>query len=148
MDLILLRYNSENDYTDGLLFVDGKFECYTLEDEERSLKVWGETRIPDGTYFVELRTEGGFHQRYINKFGKNFHKGMLWIKDVPGFEYILFHIGNTDKDTAGCILVGSTADKDKNFIGASGKAYKDFYPKVRDVLLEGKGVTLTIETIG
>ena len=148
MDLQLIRYNSASDYTDGLLFIDGKFECYTLEDEYRTDKVYGETRIPDGTYFIELRTEGGFHNRYLKKFGSEFHKGMLWVKDVPNFEYILIHIGNTDEDTAGCILVGSTADKDKNFIGASGAAYKDLYPKVANALLEKEGVTLTIKTIG
>ncbi len=47
MDLVVLRYNSEEDYTDGLLFVDDKFECYTIEDEERAQKVYGETRISD-----------------------------------------------------------------------------------------------------
>tara|TARA_R110002167_G_scaffold331706_1_gene538384 strand:+ start:25122 stop:25568 length:447 start_codon:yes stop_codon:yes gene_type:complete len=148
MNLTNLRYNSAADYTDGLLFVDDVFECYTLEDEERSQKVYGETRIPDGTYFIELRTEGGFHNRYLNKFPSNFHKGMLWIKDVPNFEYILIHIGNTDEDTAGCLLVGTTADKDKNFIGASKPAYMDLYPQVRDALLDGECVAITFKTIG
>lgn len=148
MDLMVLRYNSEEDYTDGLLFIDDKFECYTLEDEYRTEKKYGETRIPDGTYFIQLRTEGGFHSNYTTKFGKDFHKGMLWVKDVPGFEYILIHIGNDDDDTAGCLLVGSTADKDKNFIGASGKAYQDMYPQVRDALLNDENVTITYKTIG
>lgn len=147
MNLVVLRYNSESDYTDGLLFIDDEFECYTLEDEYRTEKVYAETRIPDGTYFVELRTEGGFHNRYSSKF-PDMHKGMLWIKDVPGFEYILIHIGNDDDDTAGCLLVGSTADKDRNFIGDSGKAYKDMYPKVLTALEDGEGVCITFKTIG
>lgn len=148
MELVVLRYNSERDYTDGLLYVDNLFECFTLEDEYRTDKVWGETRIPDGTYSIELRTEGGFDQRYTYKFGKNFHKGMLWIKDVPGFEYIFIHIGNTDDDTAGCLLVGTTADKNKNFIGNSTGAYKSFYPKVARALLNGEKVKITYKTIG
>ncbi len=147
MEIVLIRYNSAEDYTDGILIIDDVFECYTLEDEYRTKKVYGETRIPDGTYFVELRTEGKLHQRYKDKFGEDFHKGMLWVKDVPGFQYILFHIGNNDDDTAGCILVGSTADKDRNFIGSSTAAYKDMYPVVRDAILDGESVTVTIQTI-
>ncbi len=148
MELKVLRYNSELDYTDGLLFIGDRFECYTIEDEGRSVKVFGETRIPDGRRKVELRTEGGFHQRYLKKFGADFHKGMLWIKDVPGFEFILIHIGNDDDDTAGCLLVGSTADKDKGFIGGSTKAYKEMYIKVCDALLRGEEVFITYQTFG
>ena len=144
MELLVDRYNSESDYTDGLLFIDCEFECYTLEDEGRTVKVYGETRIPDGRYKIEFRNEGGFHQRYTDKF--SFHKGMLWIKDVPNFEYILIHIGNDDDDTAGCLLVGSTADKDKGFIGASGNAYKGMYPKVANALLSGDNVFITYKT--
>lgn len=146
MKLEVIRYNSEIDYTDGLLFIDKQFECYTLEDEFRTKKVYAETRIPDGIYPITLRTVGGFHQRYSNKF-PSMHKGMLWIKDVPGFEYILIHIGNDDDDTAGCLLVGSTADKDKGFIGASTKAYKDMYVKVLDALERGEEVTIEYKTI-
>ena len=136
MELTVLRYNSESDYTDGLLFIDDKFECYTLEDEYRSVKVFGKTRIPDGKYKLELRTVGGFHNRYLKRYGNKFHKGMLWVTDVPSFKYILIHIGNDDDDTAGCLLVGSTANKDRGFIGASGKAYLDLYPEVRDAILK------------
>ncbi len=143
MELVVNRYNSEKNYTDGLLFIDGKFECYTIEDENREVKVAGETRIPNGRYKVELRTEGGFHSKYTEKFGSGFHRGMLWIKDVPNFEYILIHCGNTDKDTAGCLLVGSTADKDKNFIGGSVNAYKTMYPKVLQAIENGENVYIT-----
>lgn len=148
MDIVVLRYNSERDYTDGLMFIDDLFECFTLEDEYRTVKVWGETRIPDGTYPVELRTEGGFHYKYKKRYGEGFHKGMLWIKDVPGFEYVLIHIGNTDEDTAGCLLVGTTADKDRNFVGASGAAYKSLYPKIARAILNGVRVNITYKTIG
>ena len=136
MELTVLRYNSESDYTDGLLFIDDKFECYTLEDEYRSVKVFGETRIPDGRYKMILRTVGGFHNRYLKRYGNKFHKGMLWVTDVPNFEFILIHTGNKDIHTAGCLLVGSTADKDKGFIGASKKAYLDLYPKIKDAILK------------
>lgn len=146
MKIKLIRYNSQRDYTNGLLFVNDRFECYTLEDEYRSIKVFGETRIPEGTYNVELRTVGGKNEKYKRKF-PDMHKGMLWIKDVPGFEYILIHIGNTDQDTAGCVLVGSTADKDKGFIGASTAAYRDFYPEIAEHILIGGKVTIEIKNI-
>ena len=62
MKLIVLRFSSEADSTHGLLFehtgVGKKFLCYTLEDERRALKVRGETRVPAGTYKIELRKEG------------------------------------------------------------------------------------------
>jgi len=84
MKIKLIRYNSQRDYTNGLLFVNDRFECYTLEDEYRSIKVFGETRIPEGTYNIELRTVGGKNEKYKRKF-PDMHKGMLWIKEVPGF---------------------------------------------------------------
>ena len=108
MKLTVLRYNSQDDFTQGLLFIDGKFECHTIEDEQRTVKVYSETAIPNGTYEVKLRTEGKFHQNYSSKFPL-FHKGMLHVTNVPNFEYILIHIGNDDDDTAGCLLVGRGA---------------------------------------
>ena len=143
MKLLVDRYNTNSTHTDGLLFIDDKFECFTLEDTYREQKVKGETRIPNGTYKVELREVGGFHNKYLAKYGDTFHKGMLWVKDVPNFEYILIHVGNTDDNTEGCLLVGSTADKDKSFIGASGNAYKDFYPKVVAAFENNEEVTIT-----
>ena len=143
MRLTVDRYNTNSTHTDGLLFIDDKFECFTLEDTYREQKVKGETRIPNGTYKVELREVGGFHNKYLAKYGDTFHKGMLWVKDVPNFEYILIHVGNTQKNTEGCLLVGSTADKDKSFIGASGNAYKDFYPKVIAAFENNEEVTIT-----
>ncbi len=147
LQLTVLRYNSAKDYTDGLFFINDKFECYTLEDEDRTIKKFGETRIPDGTYRITLRTIGGFHKRYTKKFG-SFHHGMLWVRDVPEFEYILIHIGNTDDDTAGCLLVGTSSDAYKGFIGGSTGAYKKMYPKIANHLLEGGEVTIKYQTIG
>src|SRR5210317_776912 len=144
MKLEILRFNSSNDFTSGILFDVSnnkrKFLCYTLEDQAQTQKVWGETRIPAGTYNLSLRTEGGFHTRYKAKFG-GFHKGMIHVDDVPNFEYILWHIGNDDDDTAGCLLVGKTSQD--NFIGNSTTAYKEIYPPIRDAILSGEEVTVT-----
>ena len=149
MRLSVLRYNSQSDFTDGLFFIDGKFQCFTLEDEGRKSKVKHETRIPDGLYEVKLRIEGGFHNRYLKKYGSNFHKGMLHIQDVPDFDYILIHTGNTDDHTSGCLLTGmfQNAD-DKGFLGESGKAYEKIYPPIRDALLKGERVIIDYKTIG
>ena len=137
MKLKVLRFSSQEDSTSGLLFLEKKsgleFLCYTLEDEYRDSKVRGETRVPAGIYKVQLRQEGGFNQRYSRKYG-NIHKGMLHITDVPGFEYILIHVGNTDEHTAGCLLVGDSQENNaiiKNgFIGKSSNAYKRIYPDI------------------
>ena len=69
MQLEVLRFNYGKDSTNGMLFEinNGKreFLCYTLEDESREEKVWGETCIPEGEYCLGLRTTGG-HQAYFN----------------------------------------------------------------------------------
>lgn len=146
MKLRVVRYNSTDDFTLGMLLdetKDIKFLAYTLEDEHREKKIAGETRIPAGTYFVTLRTVGGFHSKYQTKFG-SMHKGMLWVRDVPGFEYILIHTGNTDEHTAGCLLVGNTSDV-KGFIGDSTGAYKRIYPAIAKAIESGEQVTITYE---
>ena len=149
MRLSVLRYNSQADFTDGLFFINGKFQCFTLEDEGRDKKVKHETRIPDGLYDVKLRTDGSFHNRYLKKYGSNFHKGMLHIQDVPDFEYILIHTGNTDDHTSGCLLTGMSQNADdKGFLGESGLAYKKIYPPIRDALLKGDRVIIDYKTIG
>lgn len=145
MRLKVLRYDSGQDRTLGVLLdvtYATKFLAYTLEDEHRDIKVNGETRIPSGTYNVELRTVGGFHKRYSDKY-KDMHKGMLWVKDVPGFEYILIHTGNTDEHTAGCLLVGNTSDYTKGFIGQSVSAYKRIYPTIARAIEKGEDVSIT-----
>ena len=146
MKLRVIRYYSADDYTLGMLLDETsgrKFLAYTLEDEHREVKVAGETRIPAGTYNITLRKVGGFHSKYSTKYG-SMHKGMLWVRDVPGFEYILIHTGNTDEHTAGCLLVGNTSD-DKGVIGSSVDAYKRIYPAIAKVLTDGGSVEITYE---
>ena len=155
--LEVLRYSSGADSTLGLLFINGvygrEFLAYTLEDEFREEKVSAETRIPEGTYDVKLRTTGGFHNRYSQKFfwidastGIPWHKGMLHVQDVPGFEYILIHTGNTDGDTMGCLLVADTSQQNitkDGFIGASVDAYKRVYPSLAQWLVDGNKLSIT-----
>lgn len=146
MQLYLVHHTSAQDFTTGRLYTDGVFESYTLEDEKRTVKVWGETRIPDGTYEIKLRAEGQMHQRYLERFGESFHVGMLHLQNVPGFECVYIHVGNTDDDTAGCILVGRTVDERKGILGQSVPAYKTLYAKVAERLLCGDRVFITIRS--
>ncbi len=154
MKLVVLRFSSQKDSTSGLLFEETdsglNFLCYTLEDEEREVKVMGETCIPNGTYNVELRVEGGFHSKYSKRF-ENIHKGMLQVMDVPNFEYILIHCGNTDEHTNGCLLVGNTQTSNiveaNGFIGSSSNAYARIYPRIADALINGEKVTITYKKI-
>ena len=150
MKLEVLRFSSQEDSTSGLLFeineLGRKFLCYTLEDERRALKVRGETRVPAGTYNIKLRKEGGFNAKYTKKYG-GFHRGMLHICDVPNFEYILIHTGNTDEHTAGCLLVGDSQENNviikDGFIGKSGNAYKRIYPAIAKAIELNEEVTIT-----
>jgi len=151
MKLDVIRTQFGKDATNGLLFIDNVFECYTLEDEVRDVKVHSETAIPLGTYTIKFRNIGGFDTKYTARYGSTFHKGMLELQDVPNFKYILIHTGNTDQHTAGCLLLGETQqdlDKGKDgFVGGSGDAYKKMYPKVRDALINQEEVTINYKNI-
>lgn len=107
MKLTLERIVSDGESTIGLLFLDGRFICFTLEDEYRDKKVYGDTRIPAGLYSMGLRTIGRLHKKY-SKFPD--HIGMLWIKNIPNFTLVYLHIGNDQEDTLGCPLVGEIAN--------------------------------------
>ena len=149
MKLKVLRFSSQEDSTSGLLFEEGdlglNFLCYTLEDEHRVLKVWGETRIPQGIYNIKLRTVGGMDKKYSKRY-PGIHKGMLEVCDVPNFKYILIHCGNTDDHSAGCLLVGDTQENNviikDGFIGKSSNAYKRIYPNIAKALSIGEEVTI------
>jgi hypothetical protein len=106
--------------------------------------VMAETRIPEGTYEVKLRTEGGHHINYSKKFP--FHKGMLHVMNVPNFEYILIHIGNYEKDTAGCLLVGQNLNGNLTLSGST-DAYTNMYKKVIKALSNNEKVTITYKDI-
>ena len=142
MKLLVDRFTSNVKITLGRFEIDGNFECYTLEDGYKKEKVFGETRIPAGEYEITLRKEGLFHERYLKRFPL-WHVGMLWVRNVPGFEYILIHCGNTEKDTAGCLLVG------KHISGwsliNSMEAYENAYKQVAAALLTGEKVTIKYE---
>ena len=152
MKLEVIRFSSGTDSTNGILLnkTDNKFLAYTLEDEYRSEKKYGETRIPDGTYELGLRKVGGYNAKYSKRFA-DIHTGMLHVLNVPGFEYILIHCGNTDEHTAGCLLVGDSQENNQitkdGFIGKSTQAYKRIYPRIAEAIERGEEVTIKYKTI-
>ena len=146
----LVRFSSQENSTLGLLYIDGEFQCFTMEDEHRTKKVKHETRIPEGIYQLGVRDEGGYHTRYLSKF-PGVHQGMIEVLDVPNFSFILLHIGNWEYQTSGCILCGNTAKQNVTGDGMvmdSKIAYLRVYPKIIKELIKGKKVFLNIETIG
>lgn len=130
MKLLLKRLHKTDKSTIGELYVDGKFECYTLEDVERKDKVFGKTAIPKGTYEV------------IMTMSNRFKKMMPLLLNVPGYEGVRIHSGNKPEDTEGCLLLGKTRGVDS--IGESRNAIAAFYPKIESALKVSK-VTITIE---
>ena len=148
MKLKLVRISSQKDSTNGILYINDEFACYTLEDEQRKIKVKHETAIPLGIYEIQFRKVGGFHTRYLKRYGDDFHKGMLELQDVPNFEYILIHTGNTDEHTSGCILVMDNQENNvlikDGFGGKSRQAYERIYPKIAKALLNNEKVTIEI----
>lgn len=112
MELLLQRFSTGDESTLGLMYRGHysdpdnmpEFRCFTMEDQPNEPKVPGETRIPAGRYQIKQRIIGGMNKRYARKF--DWHRGMLWLQDVPYFTFVYIHYGNYDDDTDGCILVG------------------------------------------
>ena len=117
MKIVLHRQKSSDKSTIGTIYIDGKFECYSLEDIERPEKIKGETAIPAGTYKVVLTQS------------PRFGRILPLLVDVPNYEGIRIHPGNTDKDTDGCILPGQSQGKD--FVGNSRLAFDALFAKLQ-----------------
>ena len=101
MKIELQREPSTEHATLGTLTVNGKFECFTLEDVVRPVKIHGETAIPAGTYPVAI------------SFSPRFQRDLPILIGVPNFSGVRIHPGNTAKDTEGCILLGVTKGVDR-----------------------------------
>jgi hypothetical protein len=126
MLITIKRLYKTDDSTIGELSIDGIFECFTLEDKERPVKIKGETAIAKGTYKV-----------IINQ-SNRFKRLLPLLIDVPDFEGVRIHSGNSNHDTEGCILVGQS--RNKNYIGQSRKAFDKLFKKMQ----AAKNITITI----
>lgn len=151
MVINLKRIADNGNASIGVLYINDEFQCFVVEDEQRSKKVYGETRIPEGVYNIGLRSEGRYHNIYKKRY--TFHKGMLclynkpdWVLENKGlkFQYILIHTGNTEKHTAGCLLLNDVINKD--FVGSySAQSYKRIYPIIALELAKGNEVKIIVQ---
>lgn len=120
-------------YTMGRLYVDDELECWVLEDPVRAgPKVDGDTAIPAGTYEVAIT------------FSNRFHRPLPLLKDVPGFEGIRIHPGNTTHDTRGCLLVGM--ERVGATVRRSRPAFEALFQKIK--LAREAGDHVAIEIVG
>ena len=130
MDLRVKRLEFSDDSTIGELSVDGQFECYTLEDKVRPVKIKGKTAIPVGQYEVVIN------------FSQRFQKPLPLLLNVPNFEGVRIHPGNIPANTEGCILVGDTRGVD--FIGQSRAAFDRLFEKMK-IAAETQKIFIEIE---
>lgn len=131
MELHLKRRYLGPDYTIGSLLVDGRYFCDTLEDTVRPAKVPGRTAIPAGRYKVVVNRSP--------RFGRDLPR----LLDVPGFEGILIHRGNTAADTSGCILVGE--NKQTGAVLNSAPYEMELTRRLMEAQARGEGIRIEIE---
>lgn len=153
MELIVDRKWKRQSYTISNLTIDGKWFCNVLEDADRGLddsmslakirelKKPSITAIPKGTYEITLDV---ISPRFCTKtFYKQVCDGKLpRLLNVKGFEGILIHAGNTDKDTDGCLLVGQ--NKVKGQVINSQATFKELYKLLKDKHDKGEEITIKI----
>lgn len=140
MELRLKRIAKRETYTIGRLYVDGVYFCDTIEDRDRGLdqtlpvsvniakKRKGVTAIPTGRYRVTLGVQS---PRFSKKKQYDFCKGFLpRLINVPAFDGVLIHIGNTAQDSEGCILVGRNTVVGR--VTDSTATFKALYAKLKE----------------
>lgn len=123
MQLYLKRIAKRETYTIGRLLIDGEYFCDTVEDRDRGLnaslplerlkemKVYGQTAIPTGVYKVDMDTVSAkFRSR---SWAKPFDGKLPRLLNVPAYDGVLIHVGNTAEDSLGCILVGRNKEVGK-----------------------------------
>lgn len=135
MRLLLQRHPSTEVATVGDLFVDGRRECYVIEDPVRPAgeKVYGKTAIPAGEYGIVITVS------------PRFGVPMPLLLDVPGFQGVRIHPGNTAADTEGCLLPGTTLAPNENELWHSRTAYNALFKKIQMALDAGERVTIEIK---
>lgn len=135
MKLVLDRTQYEEGSTVGDLYIDGVWECAVLEDRVRPEKVKGETAIPAGSYDILLTPSPRF-------------KCVLpLLIDVPGFDGIRIHPGNTAKDTEGCLLVGENVITTAGvpFLTHSRRAFDRLFEKMQAAVRRGEKLTIQVD---
>ena len=152
MELQLKRIARRDTYTIGHLYIDGEYFCDTIEDRDRGLrqdlplsvnkarKRPGETAIPTGRYQVTLGVQSPkYKERQQYKFCNGYLPRLL---NVPAYEGVLIHIGNTAADSAGCILVGRNTQVGK--VLKSTDTFLALYSRLQDAAQRGEMIYIAI----
>lgn len=135
MKLLLVREPSGDSCTHGKLYVNGVFECFTLEDKDRKLesgggKIYGQTAIPRGSYEV------------IINFSQRFKRDLPLLLNVAGFSGVRIHAGNTSEDTEGCILVGSSRGDQR--VNNSRVAFNKLFDQLDEAYAANEAISLEV----
>lgn len=130
MKLELIRKHGTVGFTHGELRINGVFFCNTLEDQQRQVKIPGATAIPRGNYKVIINVSNRFKRR------------LPLLLNVPNFEGVRIHPGNTAKDTEGCILVGKYLAE--GYVTNSRATFNQLMSRLEAVNKLGESITLDI----
>lgn len=153
MKIKVERRWSKPTYTIGRMYIDGLYYCNTLEDRDRGLvqmqskeyikahKVHGETAIPKGTYGVTLNVTSPKYAA-VSWYWQLCRGKMPRLLNVPGFDGILIHPGNSALDTLGCILVGKNTKVGK--LTDSKETFKAVYKRLKEAADKGEDITIEI----
>jgi hypothetical protein len=153
MELKLKRIALRETYTIGRLYVDNHYFSDTIEDRVRDInkdgdlndagegKVYGKTAIPYGRYEITMKVQS---PKYSQRASYAWCKGYLpRLLNVPHFDGILIHAGNTADDSAGCLLVGE--NKVKGQVINSMATLKRLIPILKHASDSGEKIWITIE---
>jgi hypothetical protein len=144
MNIILSRYKLSKTHTLGLLYIDGEYCCHTLEDAARDRKIKHQTCIPTGTYEIKFReADTPMTKKYRKKF--SWFTNHLELQAVPNFNYVYLHIGNSVKDTSGCLLIGEYI-KDRKLYNST-IAFSRTYKTITAALDCGEEVTIKVQDL-
>lgn len=145
MKLLLKRQYKKLEYTIGKLYIDGKYFCDTIEDTVRDLhgtngkaKIYAKTAIPEGTYKVTMDVVS---PKFRNvSWAKPYGGKVPRLLNVPYFEGILIHVGNTEKNSAGCIIIGQNKIK-----GQVINSVETFHNLMKELLKDKNNITIEIQ---
>jgi hypothetical protein len=159
-DIIVERFEFNPDWTLSKFYIKGIRFGVGVEDELRTVKVHGETAIPAGVYKLTLTDSPKFSKFYFSSNTRpeiskvqtheypNPHK-LITVNDVPNFSRVLWHWGNTDDDTEGCYIVGTSIGviKGQRGVVESRKKYEQIYPMIRSIIEtnNSKGISTFVE---
>lgn len=130
MKLTVKRQHGTKGYTHGQLFIDDVYFCDTMEDQERDIKIDGETAIPCGIYSVVINMSARFNRL------------MPLLLNVPNYAGVRIHSGNTAANTEGCLLVGKPYKND--FITASKETFAALFKIMNDAIADKQTITIEI----